>query len=182
MKVKTASEFAKKYYQNKTISEITKESENINPVSITHVPSSATRSSFFIASSINWVKTVASATLNSLFRSTPSLPPAQHNVACYEKNLANFSQIDVSGGIMLADLAVRKFTGAKYSQPLNDSLSTFEKNKMEKFDDIERGLYLGISIFNKYPSKSLNDIKSKCPNSLLNNATISKGICYQNSR
>ncbi len=124
--------------------------------------SSAVKSSSSINSIFSWVRALTTATLNGLFSSSPALPPAQQAVA---------RKIDFNGTALLADVVVRKFTGEKYSMPLDDSFLTIEQIKERKLNSLERNIETALSKCEKL---------YQCPGSSLSNSTTSKGI-YQKS-
>ncbi|RDD35743.1 transient-receptor-potential calcium channel protein [Wolbachia endosymbiont of Cylisticus convexus] len=134
--------------------------ENFKEASST--TSSAVKSSSFIHSIFSWVRALSTATLSGLFSSSPALLPAQQPVA---------GKIDFNGTALLADVVVRKFTGEKYSMPLDDSFSTIEQIKERKLNSLERDVRMALSKCEKL---------YRCPGSSLSNSTTSKGI-YQKS-
>ncbi|MGL9758187.1 MAG: ankyrin repeat domain-containing protein [Wolbachia sp.] len=165
----TPSDYVKLFYPGKTIKEIAAEEEsvNVNPDKSISVASSAGKPSFFINSMFSWVRASTTAALSGLFSSAPALPPAQQSVAHSAGSLAGFSQVDFHGTALLADVVIRKFTGEKYSRPLDNSFLTLEQIKERKLSTIERDVNMAISEFEKL---------YQCPKSSLSNATISEGM------
>ncbi|OCA06841.1 ankyrin repeat domain-containing protein [Wolbachia endosymbiont of Trichogramma pretiosum] len=167
----TPSDYVKLFYPGKTIKEIAAEEESIN-VNPDPAPSSAVRPSSSINSAFSWMRTSTTAALSSLFQSAPALLPAQQSVAHLTRSPIDFSQVDFNGTALLADVVIRKFTGRKYSRPLDDSLLTLEQIRERKVSAIERDIKMMIGEFEEF---------DQCPRSLLSNSTISKGVRHQRS-
>ncbi|WP_265014907.1 hypothetical protein [Wolbachia endosymbiont (group B) of Camptogramma bilineatum] len=134
--------------------------------------SSATKPSFFVSSMLNSIGASTTAALSGIFQGTPALPFAQQSITYSGKNSINSSQVGFGGMAFLADVAIRKFTGQKYSRPLDDSLLTLEQIKERRLSAIEKDVKMAISKFEKL---------DQCPRSSLSNTTISKGMDYQKS-
>lgn len=127
-------------------------------------PSSAVKPFSFINSIFSWVTT---ATLNGLFSSAPTLPPAQQSVDHLDRSPISSSQVDCNGIILLTAAAMSKFTGKKYSRTLDNSLLTIEEIRERKLNTIEKNFETALSKFKKL---------YQCPESSLSNLTISKGM------
>ncbi|MGY5877544.1 ankyrin repeat domain-containing protein [Wolbachia endosymbiont of Nasonia oneida] len=127
-------------------------------------PSSAVKSFSFINNIFSWVTT---ATLSSLFSSAPALPSAQQSVDHLDGSPIGSSQVDFNGTALLTDVMIRKFTGKKYSSPLEDSLLTIEEIRERKLNTIEKNFETALSKCEKL---------YQCPESSLSNLTISKGM------
>ncbi|MFT4313618.1 MAG: ankyrin repeat domain-containing protein [Wolbachia pipientis] len=125
---------------------------------------SAVKPSFFINSIFSWVTT---ATLSRLFSSAPALPSAQQSVDHLDGSPIGSSQVDFNGTALLTDVMIRKFTGKKYSSPLEDSLLTIEEIRERKLNTIEKNFETALSKCEKL---------YQCPESSLSNLTISKGM------
>ncbi|MDE5062625.1 ankyrin repeat domain-containing protein [Wolbachia endosymbiont of Drosophila tsacasi] len=171
----TPSDLAKTFYPDKTIKEIAAEAKSVNispdnAMQSISVASSAVKPSFFINSIFNWMGASTTAALSRLFQSAPALSSAQQPVTHSAGSLAGSSQVDFYGTALLADVVARKFTGGKYSRPLDDSLLTLEQIKERKLSAIERDVKMAINEF-----EELN----QCPGSSLSNTTVSKGINHQ---
>ncbi|MHC3898341.1 UNVERIFIED_CONTAM: ankyrin repeat domain-containing protein [Wolbachia endosymbiont of Nasonia longicornis] len=127
-------------------------------------PSSAVKPFSFINNIFSWVTT---ATLSSLFSSAPALPSAQQSVDHLDGSPIGSSQVDFNGTALLTDVMIRKFTGKKYSSPLEDSLLTIEEIRERKLNTIEKNFETALSKCEKL---------YQCPESSLSNLTISKGM------
>uniref|UniRef100_A0A3B0IX44 Uncharacterized protein n=1 Tax=Wolbachia endosymbiont of Aleurodicus floccissimus TaxID=2152762 RepID=A0A3B0IX44_9RICK len=165
----TPSDYVKLFYSGKTIKEIAAEAESAN-VNSDPAPSSAVKPSFFINSIFSWMGTSTTAALSSLFQSAPALPPAKQSIAHSTGSSIGSSQVDFNRTALLTDVMIRKFTGKKYSSPLEDSLLTMEQIRERKVSAIERDIKMVISEFEKL---------DQCPRSSLSNLTISKGVRHQ---
>jgi len=129
------------------------------------ITSSAVKpSSSFINSIFSWVTTT---TLSSLFSSAPALPPAQQSVEHLDRSPIGSSQVDCNGTILLTAAAISKFTGKKYSMPLEGSLLTIQEIRERKLNTIEKNFETALSKCEKL---------YRCPESSLSNSTISKGM------
>ncbi|WP_374699669.1 ankyrin repeat domain-containing protein [Wolbachia endosymbiont (group A) of Limnophora tigrina] len=135
----------------------------------TNTLSSAVKPSSFINSMFSWVTTT---TLSSLFQSAPALPPAQQSIAHSTGSSIGSSQVDCNGTVLLTAVAISKFTGKKYSRPLDDSLLTIQEIRERKLNAIEKNFETALSKYEKL---------YQCPESSLSNSTISKGVCHQKS-
>uniref|UniRef100_A0AAU7YKR4 Ankyrin repeat domain-containing protein n=1 Tax=Wolbachia endosymbiont of Oeneis ivallda TaxID=3171168 RepID=A0AAU7YKR4_9RICK len=149
-----------------------KNSDSRSHCTFTMATSSATKPSFFISSMLNWVEASTTAALSSIFQGTPALPFAQQPITYSGENSISSSQVGFGGMAFLADVATRKFTGQKYSRPLDDSLLTLEQIKERRLSAIEKDVKMAISKFEKL---------DQCPRSSLSSTTISKGMDYQKS-
>ncbi|MFP3023124.1 MAG: ankyrin repeat domain-containing protein [Wolbachia sp.] len=136
------------------------------------ITSGSVKPSSFINSVFSWMGTSTTAALSSLFQSAPALPPAQQSVDHFAGSPIASSQVDFNGTVLLTAIAISKFTGKRYSRPLDDSLLTLEQIRERKVSAIERDIKMVISEFEKL---------DQCPRSLLSNSTISKGVCHQKS-
>ncbi|WP_143689887.1 ankyrin repeat domain-containing protein [Wolbachia endosymbiont of Nilaparvata lugens] len=166
----TPSDYVKLFYPGKTIKEIAAEAEsaNVNSEDITPAPSSAVKPSSFINSIFSGITT----TISSLFSSAPALPPAQQSVDHLAVSPIGSSQIDCNGTVLLTAIAISKFTGERYSMPLDDSLLTIRQVKERKLNSLERDVKMALSKCDKL---------YQYPESSLSNFTISKGVCHQKS-
>ncbi|UIP92305.1 ankyrin repeat domain-containing protein [Wolbachia endosymbiont of Anopheles demeilloni] len=133
------------------------------------ITSGAVKPSSFINSIFSWVTT---ATLSDLFSSAPALPPAEQSVDHLDCSPIGSSQVDFNGTALLTDVMIRKFTGKKYSSPLEDSLLTIQEIRERKLNTIEKNFETALSKCEKF---------YKCPENSLSNLTISKGVCHQKS-
>ncbi|MFT4313614.1 MAG: ankyrin repeat domain-containing protein [Wolbachia pipientis] len=169
----TPSDYVKLFYSGKTIKEIAAEAEsaNVNSEDITPAPSSAVRPSSFINSVFSWMGTSTTAALSSLFQSPPALPPAQQSIAYSTGSSIGSSQVDCNGTILLTAIAISKFTGKRYSMPLEDSLLTIQEIRERKLNTIEKNFETALSKCEKL---------YQCPESSLSNLTISK-VMHQKS-
>lgn len=131
------------------------------------VLSGAVKPSSFINSIFSWVTT---ATLSDLFSSAPALPPAQQSVDHLAVSPIGSSQIDCNGTVLLTAIAISKFTGERYSMPLDDSLLTIRQVKERKLNSLERDVKMALSKCDKL---------YQYPESSLSNFTISKGVSHQ---
>ncbi|WP_265016856.1 ankyrin repeat domain-containing protein [Wolbachia endosymbiont (group B) of Lycaena phlaeas] len=136
----------------------------------TNVLSSAVKPSSFINSMFSYVRTSITAVLSSLFQSTPALPPAQQSIAHSTGSSIGSSQVDCNGIILLTAVAISKFTGKRYSMPLDDSLLTIRQVKERKLNSLERDVKMALSKCDKLHQH---------PESSLSNFTISKGVHHQ---
>ncbi len=125
--------------------------------------SNAVKPSSFINSIFSGITT----TISGLFSSAPTLPPAQRSVVLSAESPIGSSQIDCNGTVLLTDVMIRKFTGKKYSSPLEDSLLTIEEIRERKLNTIEKNFETALSKCEKL---------YQCPESSLSNLTISKGM------
>ncbi len=139
----------------------------LEAIDTTDVANSAVKPSSFINSMLNWVGASTTAVFG---QSTPALPSAQQPVTHSAGSSISSSQVNVNGTTLLADIVIRRFTGEKYSKPIDDSLLTLEQIKERKVSAIERNVKMAISEFEKL---------YQCPGSSLSNTTISKGINHQ---
>ncbi|WP_419214496.1 ankyrin repeat domain-containing protein [Wolbachia endosymbiont of Rhagoletis cingulata] len=130
----------------------------------TSVLSGAVKPSSFINSIFNWVTT---ATFSGLFRSVPASPPAQQSVDHLDGGPIVSSRVDCNGTILLIAVAISKFTGKKYSSPLEDSLLTIEEIRERKLNTIEKNFETALSKCEKL---------YQCPGNSLSNLTISKSM------
>ncbi|AZU37367.1 hypothetical protein BBB02_02030 [Wolbachia endosymbiont of Bemisia tabaci] len=135
--------------------------ENFEEVSST--ASNAVKPSSFINSIFSGITT----TISSLFSSAPALPPAQQSVDHLAGSTISSSQVDCNGIILLTAAAISKFTGKKYSRPLDNSLLTIEEIRERKLNTIEKNFETALSKCEKL---------YQCPESSLSNLTISKGM------
>nr|CAH7764497.1 unnamed protein product [Callosobruchus chinensis] len=149
-----------------------KNSDSRNHCTFTMATSSATKPSFFINSMLNWIGASTTVALSGIFQGTPALPFAQQPITYSGENSINSSQVGFGGMAFLADVAIRKFTGQKYSRPFDDSLLTLEQIKERRLSAIEKDVKMAISKFERL---------DQCPRSSLSNTTISKGMDYQKS-
>ncbi|MFT4313617.1 MAG: ankyrin repeat domain-containing protein [Wolbachia pipientis] len=132
--------------------------ENFEEVSST--ASNAVRPSSFINSVFSWMGTSTTAALSSLFQSAPALPPAQQSIAHSTGSSIGSSQVDCNGAILLTAVAISKFTGERYSMPLDNSLLTIQEIRERKLNTIEKKLETAISSCEKlyqYPESSLSN-------------------------
>ncbi len=136
----------------------------------TNALSSAVKPSSFINSMFSYVRTSITAVLSSLFQSTPALPPAQQSIAHSTGSSIGSSQVDCNGIILLTAVAISKFTGKRYSMPLDDSLLTIRQVKERKLNSLERDVKMALSKCDKL---------HQYPESSLSNFTISKGVHHQ---
>ncbi|MFL3876485.1 hypothetical protein wTkk_000405 [Wolbachia endosymbiont of Trichogramma kaykai] len=102
-----------------------------------YVPRSAVKPFSFVNSIFSWLIT---AKLDGLFSSAPTLLPAQQSVDHLDGSPIGSSQVDFNGTVLLTDVMIRKFTGKKYSSPLEDSLLTVEEVRERKLNTIEKKL------------------------------------------
>ncbi|WP_108784129.1 ankyrin repeat domain-containing protein [Wolbachia endosymbiont of Bemisia tabaci] len=130
----------------------------------TNALSGTVKPSSFINNIFSWVTT---ATLSSLFSSAPALPSAQQSVDHLAGSTISSSQVDYNGIILLTAAAISKFTGKKYSRPLDNSLLTIEEIRERKLNTIEKNFETALSKCEKL---------YQCPESSLSNLTISKGM------
>ncbi|CCE77792.1 MULTISPECIES: ankyrin repeat domain-containing protein [Wolbachia] len=128
------------------------------------ITSGSVKPSFFINNIFSWVTT---ATFSGLFSSVPALPSAQQSVDHLDGSPTGSSQVDFNGTALLTDVMIRKFTGKKYSSPLEDSLLTIEEIRERKLNTIEKNFETALSKCEKL---------YQCPESSLSNLTISKGM------
>ncbi|MGX9891820.1 ankyrin repeat domain-containing protein [Wolbachia endosymbiont of Protocalliphora sialia] len=135
--------------------------ENFEEVSST--ASNAVKPSSFINSIFSGITT----TISSLFSSAPALPPAQQSVDHLAVSPIGSSQIDCNGTVLLTAIAISKFTGERYSMPLDDSLLTIRQVKERKLNSLERDVKMALSKCDKL---------YQYPESSLSNFTISKGV------
>ncbi|AZU37366.1 hypothetical protein BBB02_02025 [Wolbachia endosymbiont of Bemisia tabaci] len=126
--------------------------------------SGSVKPSSFINNIFSWVTT---ATFSGLFSSVPALPSAQQSVDHLDGSPTGSSQVDFNGTALLTDVMIRKFTGKKYSSPLEDSLLTIEEIRERKLNTIEKNFETALSKCEKL---------YQCPESSLSNLTISKGM------
>ncbi|WP_338406102.1 MULTISPECIES: ankyrin repeat domain-containing protein [unclassified Wolbachia] len=136
----------------------------LEAIDTTDVVNSAVKPSSFINSMFNWVGASTTAVFG---QSTPALPSAQQPVTHSAGSSISSSQVNVNGTALLADIVIRRFTGEKYSKPIDDSLLTLEQIKERKVSAIERNVKMAISEFEEL---------YQCPGSSLSNTTISKGV------
>ncbi|UYC23177.1 ankyrin repeat domain-containing protein [Wolbachia endosymbiont of Aedes aegypti] len=136
----------------------------------TSVLSSAVKPSSFINSVFSWMGTSTTAALSSLFQSAPALPPAKQSIAHSTGSSIGSSQVDFNGTILLTAIAISKFTGERYSMPLDDSLLTIRQVKERKLNSLERDVKMALSKCDKL---------YQYPESSLSNFTISKGVRHQ---
>jgi len=165
----TPSDYVKLFYSGKTIKEIAAETESAN-VNSDPAPSSAVKPSSFINSVFSWMGTSTTAALSSLFQSAPALPPAKQSIAHSTGSPIGSSQVDCNGTILLTAIAISKFTGERYSMPLDDSLLTIRQVKERKLNSLERDVKMALSKCDKL---------YQYPESSLSNFTISKGVRHQ---
>lgn len=165
----TPSDYVKLFYPGKTIKEIAAEAESAN-VNSDPAPSSAVRPSSFINNIFSWMGTSTTAALSSLFQSAPALSPTQQSVAYSTGSSIGSSQVDFNGTILLTAIAISKFTGERYSMPLDDSLLTIRQVKERKLNSLERDVKMALSKCDKL---------YQYPESSLSNFTISKGVRHQ---
>ncbi|WP_419214498.1 ankyrin repeat domain-containing protein [Wolbachia endosymbiont of Rhagoletis cingulata] len=165
----TPSDYVKLFYSGKTIKEIAAEAESAN-VNSDPAPSSAVKPSSFINSVFSWMGTSTTAALSSLFQSAPALPPAKQSIAHSTGSSIGSSQVDFNGTILLTAIAISKFTGERYSMPLDDSLLTIRQVKERKLNSLERDVKMALSKCDKL---------YQYPESSLSNFTISKGVRHQ---
>lgn len=128
------------------------------------VPSGAVKPFSFINGIFSWVTT---ATLSSLFSNAPALPPAQQSVDHLDCSPIGSSQVDCNGTVLLTAIAISKFTGERYSMPLDDSLLTIRQVKERKLNSLGRDVKMALSKCDKL---------YQYPESSLSNLTISKGV------
>ncbi|WP_343289356.1 ankyrin repeat domain-containing protein [Wolbachia endosymbiont of Encarsia formosa] len=142
--------------------------ENFEEVSST--ASNAVRPSSFINSVFSWMGTSTTAALSSLFQSAPALPPPKQSIAHSTGSSIGSSQVDCNGTVLLTAIAISKFTGERYSMPLDDSLLTIRQVKERKLNSLERDVKMALSKCDKL---------YQYPESSLSNFTISKGVRHQ---
>lgn len=128
--------------------------------------SNAVKPSSFINSIFSGITT----TISGLFSSAPTLPPAQQSVDHLDRSHISSSQVDCNGIILLTAAAISKFTGKKYSRPLDDSLLTIQEVRERKLNAIEKNFETALSKYEKL---------YQFPESSLSNLTISKGVRHQ---
>lgn len=156
----------------KEISLMLKRASKVKVSKIGVMESSAVTPSSFINSMFSYVGASTNAILDSLFRSAPALPPTQQFVAHSVVSPIDSSQVDFNGTALLTAVTISKLTGKQCLRTLDNSPLTTEKIRERELNTMAKNVEVALDKCKKL---------YQCPENLLSNLTISKGIMHQMS-